>query len=51
LESSNLILIDYGNSKRYKDEFNKHIEFSSDVPFTGNVLFASKNAFQRHGKV
>lgn len=45
IESSTLYLIDYGISKKYLDEFGDHIPESNRVPFQGNIIFASKNAF------
>lgn len=45
-ESSDICLIDFGIAKRYCDPSGIHIEKKRDVPFAGNVLFASKNAFK-----
>ena len=45
LDSSQILLIDYGISKRYLNEMNDHIEENDSVPFSGNLLFASKNSF------
>ena len=50
LESSAIHLIDYGISKPYLDGKNNHISFKRHVPFSGNVLFASKNCFKNYGK-
>ena len=50
LDSSNLYLIDFGISKRYLDKFGNHIVFKTEVPFSGNTLFASKNCFNNVGK-
>jgi len=50
LESSNIFLIDFGISKRYVDRFGNHIKFTTNVPFQGNILFASKNCFNNYGK-
>lgn len=47
LESSTIFLIDYGISKKYLDEYGDHIPENTIVPFSGNVLFASKNAFMQ----
>ena len=48
--SSEFSLIDFGISRSYIDSNNEHIKFRSKVPFTGNVIFASKNAFKGVGK-
>lgn len=40
-----LHLIDFGISQRYLDKNGKHLEFKTGVPFKGNVIFSSKNAF------
>ncbi len=45
LDSSQVILIDFGISKRYLNDFGDHIKDSKSVPFSGNLLFASKNSF------
>lgn len=45
LESSVIVLIDYGISKKYVNESGLHIKANTNVPFAGNLLFASKNAF------
>lgn len=45
LESSALVLIDYGVSQRYLDHKGHHVKETEYMPFVGNVLFASKNAF------
>ena len=50
LESSSIHLIDFGISKPYLDANNQHIPFKRNVPFSGNVLFASKNCFKNYGK-
>ena len=44
--SSEFVLIDFGISKRYLQQDNEHVKFRSGIPFTGNVIFASKNAFR-----
>lgn len=41
-ESSEMILIDFGFSKRWKDKRGNHIE-ECQAPFVGNVLFGSHN--------
>jgi hypothetical protein len=43
--SSLVYLIDFGISKSYIDENCDHVSFREKVPFVGNYLFASKNAF------
>lgn len=40
-----LHLIDFGISQRYVDEDGKHHPMLQKVPFKGNVIFSSKNAF------
>lgn len=45
LDSSIIYLIDFGISKRYLDRNGNHYEKRLDVPFSGNVLFASKYVF------
>ena len=40
-----LYLIDFGISSRYLDSKGSHLPFKEDVPFKGNVIFSSKNAF------
>lgn len=47
VESSQMILIDFGIAKSWKDTFGRHIPFRERVPFSGNLLFASKNAFRQ----
>lgn len=44
-ESSQLVLIDFGISKSWKDMFGDHVKENNICPFSGNLLFASKNAF------
>lgn len=44
-KSSLVYLVDFGISKSYLDNNCNHIEFREKVPFVGNYLFASKNAF------
>lgn len=48
-KSSDLYLVDFGISKRYKNKEEKHIPLKLDVPFCGNIVFASKNAFSSLG--
>jgi casein kinase 1 len=50
-DSSNVHLIDFGISKSYLTPQGEHIPFRTDVPFSGNILFASKNCFNNFGKV
>lgn len=46
LQNMNKIyLIDFGISNKYLDEMGCHIKFSQDVPFKGNLIYSSKNAF------
>ena len=40
-----LYLIDFGISQKYVDSQGKHLPFNQDMPFKGNVIFSSKNAF------
>ena len=40
-----IYLIDFGISSKYLNEDGTHIKFERDVPFKGNVIFSSKNAF------
>lgn len=40
-----LFLIDFGISQSYLNEDGSHIDCRSSVPFKGNVIFSSKNAF------
>ena len=40
-----IYLIDFGISQKYLDENGDHINFQKNVPFKGNVIFSSKNAF------
>lgn len=42
-----LYLIDFGISQSYLKENGEHIPFERDVPFKGNVIFSSKNAFDQ----
>lgn len=46
MESSNLVLIDFGNAQKFENEDKEHIKFKPGQPFTGNVLFASPNIFR-----
>ena len=45
VDSSNIVLIDYGISKRYLTDEGVHIKEADGVAFSGNLLFASKNTF------
>ena len=45
VDSSNIVLIDYGISKRYLNDENEHIKEADGVAFSGNLLFASKYTF------
>jgi hypothetical protein len=45
LESSKLILIDFGHSREINDYQGEHIAEKTDQPFVGNYAFASHNAF------
>ena len=40
-----LYLIDFGISHNYLDDEGNHVPYLQDVPFKGNVIFSSKNAF------
>ena len=40
-----MYLVDFGISKRFIDQENNHIPQRTGIPFIGNVVFASKNAF------
>lgn len=40
-----IYLIDFGISQRYVDANKNHLNFQRNVPFKGNVIFSSKNAF------
>jgi hypothetical protein len=42
-----LYLIDFGISQSYLTESGGHIPLERDVPFKGNVIFSSKNAFDQ----
>lgn len=42
---SKIYLIDFGISQRYLDSNNNHVKFKQNVPFQGNLIFSSKNAF------
>ena len=44
-DKSLIYLIDFGISKPFLDHKGVHIKKRSNVPFTGNILFASKNLF------
>lgn len=40
-----MYLIDFGISQKYIDGQGRHIKFKKNVPFKGNLIFSSKNAF------
>jgi casein kinase 1 len=40
-----IYLIDFGISNKYLDDEGNHIKHRSNVPFKGNLIFSSKNAF------
>ena len=40
-----LYLIDFGISESYLNNQGSHLPFKTGVPFKGNVIFSSKNAF------
>ena len=46
-ESSKVYLIDFGVSVRYLGDDGEHLRPRKNVPFGGNMLFASPNAFRR----
>ena len=48
--SGTIYLIDFGISKNYTDCNGTHLCFKNDVPFSGNIVFASKNAFLLFGE-
>jgi serine/threonine protein kinase len=48
--SKMIYLIDFGVSKKYKNPDGTHVQFKMDIPFTGNVVFASVNSFLNYGK-
>ena len=41
-----IFLIDFGISQRYLNDDGTHKEFYEKVPFMGNLIFSSKNAFR-----
>ena len=43
-----LFLIDLGVSRKYRNVDGQHVQFQLDLPFTGNVIFASVNSFLNH---
>jgi serine/threonine protein kinase len=49
-KSRTLYLIDFGVSKKFKNPDGTHIPFRVDLPFCGNVIFASLNSFLEYGK-
>ncbi len=38
-------LIDFGISRKYREQDGTHVPFRVDVPFTGNLVFSSVNSF------
>lgn len=46
-----LYLIDFGVTRKYKNTDGSHVQFKMDLPFTGNVIFASVNSFLSYGKI
>lgn len=42
-----LYLIDFGIAQKYVDENNEHLPLLTGIPFKGNVIFSSKNAFNQ----
>lgn len=42
-----LYLIDFGISQKYQALDGSHLPFQRNVPFKGNILFSSKNAFDQ----
>ena len=38
-------MIDFGLAKKYYDQEGKHIPMTKEQVFSGNMIFASKNAF------
>jgi casein kinase 1 len=44
-----LFLIDFGVSRKFKNQDGSHIQFRMDLPFTGNIIFASVNSFLNYG--
>ena len=47
LESSDIVLIDFGVSRPFINENGEHLPLEEDVPFSGNMMFQSQNAFKR----
>jgi serine/threonine protein kinase len=48
--SKQIYLIDFGITRKYKEQDGTHIPFRIDVPFTGNIVFSSVNSFLGYGK-
>jgi serine/threonine protein kinase len=46
LESSDIVLIDFGVSKPFLDDSGEHLPLAENVPFSGNLMFQSQNAFK-----
>jgi serine/threonine protein kinase len=47
IESSDIILIDFGVSRPFLDDAGDHLPLKEGVPFSGNLMFQSHNAFKR----
>ena len=47
-ELDNIYLIDFGISQKYLDDELKHMPFLENLPFKGNAIFSSKNAFSQY---
>jgi len=46
-ERNQIYLIDFGLTSTYLDDLGNHKPMMTDVPFKGNMVFSSKNAFKR----
>lgn len=46
-QMNTIYLIDFGISSTYLDEHGNHRKMKVNVPFKGNVIFASKNSFHK----
>ena len=44
----NIRMIDFGLAKKYVDDNGKHVPLQREKQFQGNMIFASKNAFNLH---
>jgi len=47
-EMNQIYLIDFGISSTYLNGQGNHREMEENVPFKGNVIFASKNSFHKY---